>query len=57
MTGQFAVYYNGHVIRQVEEYKYLGGIIRPIEFDLVLHAGYLILSYLKTEKIQTIIEG
>ena len=31
MTGQFAVCHNGNVIRQVEEYKYLGTIIRPIK--------------------------
>ena len=31
MAGQFAVYYNGNVIKQVEEYKYLGIIIRPIK--------------------------
>ena len=30
-AGQFAVYYNGNVFRQVEEYKYLGTIIRPIK--------------------------
>ena len=30
MAGQFDVYYNGNVIKQLEEYKYLGTIIRPI---------------------------
>ena len=31
MAGQFTVYYNRNVINQVEEYKYLGTIIRPIK--------------------------
>ena len=31
MVGQFAAYYSGNVIKQVEEYKYLGTIIRPIK--------------------------
>ena len=31
MACQFAVYYNGNVIKQVEEYKYLGIIIRPMK--------------------------
>ena len=30
-AGQFAVYYNGNFIKQVEENKYLGTIIRPIK--------------------------
>ena len=29
MASHFAVYHNGIVIRQVEEYNYLGTIIRP----------------------------
>ena len=31
MAGQFIVYHNGNVIRQLGEYDYFEDIIRPIE--------------------------